>query len=87
MRQSKITYYPSLSVMENAKKNGVSEAAVRYYIKSNHIDRRAEEKARIIADCRKYYAYHPQSVQEQNGDRHQVWAIHDTEVLGLYHYR
>ena len=46
MRQSKITYYPYLSVKENAKTNGVSEAAVRYY------DRRAEEKAQVIADCR-----------------------------------
>ena len=52
MRQSKITYYPYLSVKENAKTNGVSEAAVRYYIKANHIDRRAEEKAQVIADCR-----------------------------------
>lgn len=61
MRQSKITYYPSLSVNENAKKNGVSEAAIRYYIKANHIDRRAEEKAQIIADCRKYFAFHPKA--------------------------
>ena len=61
MRTSGITYYPSLSVKDNAKKNGVTEAAIRYYIKVNHIDRRAEEKARIIADCRKYYAYHPKA--------------------------
>ena len=61
MRHSKIIYYPSLSVEDNAKKNGVSVAAVRYYIKANHIDRRAEEKARIIADCRKYLSFHPRA--------------------------
>ena len=61
MRQSRITYYPSLSVRDNAKKNGVSEAAIRYHIKTNHIDRRAEEKTKIIADCRKYLAFHPRA--------------------------
>ena len=61
MRQSKITYYPSLSVKENAKRNGVSEAAVRYFIKANHIDRRAEGKVQIIAVCRKYFAFHPKA--------------------------
>lgn len=61
MKRSKIVYYPSLSVEDNAKKNGVSVAAVRYYIKANHIDRRAEEKARIITNCRKYLSFHPRA--------------------------
>lgn len=65
MRHSKIVYYPSLSVEDNAKKNGVSVAAVRYYIKANHIDRRAEEKAQIIADCRKFYTFHPKASKSE----------------------
>ena len=39
MRESKIQYNPSLSVAQNAKRNSVSEAAIRYYIKVNNIDR------------------------------------------------
>mgnify|MGYP007037165519 CR=1 FL=1 len=39
MRESKIQYNPSLSVEENAKRNNVTEAAIRYYIKVNNIDR------------------------------------------------
>lgn len=61
MKNSKIVYDPSLSVKDIAQKNGVSIAAVRYYIKVNHIDRRAEEKSRIIAACRKYLSYHPKA--------------------------
>lgn len=59
MRHSKIIYYPSLSIKGNAKKNGVSIAAIRYYIRANNIDRRAEEKYRIITKCRRYYTRHP----------------------------
>lgn len=65
MRESKITYYPTLSVKENAKKNGVSEAAVRYYIKTNNIDRRYERKLNIIAECRKYLKKHPKATREE----------------------
>lgn len=43
-----IRYNPALSGAENAFKNGVSEDAVRYYIKSHHIDRRKEAAVRII---------------------------------------
>ena len=58
MRQKEILYNPSLSVKANAKANGVSEASIRYYIKVNGIDRRADEKVRKIDICRKYYRYH-----------------------------
>lgn len=58
MKQKEILYNPSLSVKANAKANGVSEASIRYYIKVNGIDRRADEKVRKIDICRKYYRYH-----------------------------
>lgn len=63
MRESKITYYPTLSVKENARKNGVSEAAIRYYIKTNNLDRRFERKLNIIAECRKYIKKHPKATK------------------------
>ena len=53
-QESHINYNPALTVKANAKKNGVSEAAIRYYIKVNHIDRRYDRTLNIIEDCRKY---------------------------------
>ncbi len=44
MKTSKITYNPSLSVKDNAMKNGVSVAAIRYYIRTNGIDRRYDSQ-------------------------------------------
>ena len=49
-------YYPELSIVENAAKNGVSIHAVRQYIKLNKIDRRTDEQLRkhaIILDQHK----------------------------------
>lgn len=40
--KSKIVYNPYLSVKENAENNGVSIAAVRWYIKVNGIDRKLD---------------------------------------------
>lgn len=54
-RVSHIQYNPNLTVQQNAKDNGVSEAAIQYYIKVNRIDRREERKIKIIEDCRKAY--------------------------------
>ena len=58
-RESKIQYNPSLSVKQNAKKNGVSEAGIRYYIKVNAIDRWYDRKKEMIDKCRKYIKKHP----------------------------
>ena len=58
MKRKEISYNPSISIKANAKANGVSEASIRYYIKVNGIDRRADEKVRKIDICRKYYRYH-----------------------------
>lgn len=70
-RKSKIQYNPALSVTENAARNGVSEAAIRYFIRTNSIDRKFDRKQQIIADCRKYLQHHPkatwQEVQQNTG--------------------
>lgn len=65
MRVSRIIYNPNLSVEENAEKNSVSQAAIRYYIKVNHIDRRAEEKIKIISACRRYFSSHPEASKSE----------------------
>ena len=65
MRESKIQYYPSLSIKENAKKNHVTEAAIRYFIKVNNIDRRYERKQNLIDSCRKYLKKHPHATRTE----------------------
>lgn len=64
-RESKIQYNPALSVKENAKRNGVSEAAIRYHIKVNEIDRRFDRKQNVIEDCRKYLKKHPDATWDE----------------------
>ena len=49
----KISYNPSLSIRENAARNGVTEDAIRYHIKRNSIDRRNDTKVKVINECRK----------------------------------
>lgn len=70
-RESRIQYNPALSVGEIAKRNGVSVAAVRYYIRVNDIDRRYDRKQNVIEDCRKYLQKHPKAtwheVQKKTG--------------------
>lgn len=65
MRESKIQYNPSLSVKENAKRNNVTEAAIRYYIKVNNIDRRFDRTQNLIADCREYLRKHPKATKAE----------------------
>ena len=63
MRKSKIRYNPSLTVKENAKKNGVSVAAIRNYIKVNRIDRRADRLMNLVENCRAYLKKHPNATK------------------------
>lgn len=65
MRESKIQYNPSLSVKENAKRNNVTVAAIRYYIKVNNIDRRFDRTQNLIADCREYLRKHPKATKTE----------------------
>ncbi len=72
MRTKKpIKYNPTLSIKANAIKNGVSEATIRYYIKTELVDRRYERKQNIISDCQKYLKKHPNAsrneIQKQTG--------------------
>lgn len=56
MRKSKIVYNPLLSVKENAENNRVSEAAIRWYIRTNGIDRKRDNAIiiqRAIKDIKK----------------------------------
>lgn len=64
-RVSKIQYNSKLSVAENAKKNGVSEAAIRYYIKVNDVDRNHQRKQNIIDTCKKYLKKNPNASQQE----------------------
>ena len=70
-RVSTIHYNPSFTVKENAKKNGVSEAAIRYHIKTQGIDRRFDRKQNVIDDCRNYLKKNPgatwKEVQQKTG--------------------
>lgn len=65
MRRSKIIYDPKLSVAENAEKNGVSIAGMRYYIKVNGIDRRQEAKMNIVNDLKKYLKKNPNATRDE----------------------
>ena len=65
MRDSKIQYNPSLSVKENAKRNGVSEAGIRYYIKVRGIDRALDRKLNIIQECCNYLKKHPKASKRE----------------------
>ena len=62
-RECKIQYYPQLSIKANAKKNGVTEDAIRYYIRTRGIDRRYEEKAKILKEMETYLKQHPNATK------------------------
>ena len=65
MRESTIQYNPALSVKENAQKNGVTESAIRYYIKVNSLDRRFDRKQNLIEACRKILKKHPNTTKTE----------------------
>lgn len=65
MRRSKIIYDPKLSVAENAEKNGVSIAGIRYYIQVNHIDRQGDAKINIINSLKQFLKKHPNATREE----------------------
>lgn len=64
-RVSKIKYNPHLSISENAKINGVSEASIRYHIQSHFIDRRKEAKTNVINSIKKYLNEHPNASRNE----------------------
>lgn len=64
-RGKEIQYDSAVSVKENAKRNGVSEATIRYFIKTHYVDRRFDRKESIIEECRKYLRKHPKATQSE----------------------
>ena len=64
-RESKITYDPKLSVAQNAKKCGVTEDAIRYYIRTRGIDRRFEEKKKVLKGMKAYLKEHPNATRAE----------------------
>lgn len=64
-RETKIKYNPKLSVAENAKKCGVTEDAIRYYIRTRGIDRRYEEKKKVLKGMKAYLKEHPNATRAE----------------------
>lgn len=64
-RETKIKYDSRLSVAENAKKCGVSVAAIRYYIKTRGIDRRYEGKVKVLEGMKAYLVEHPNATRAE----------------------
>lgn len=64
----KLRYDPDMSVKENAAKCGISEAAVRKYIRVNNIDRRLDAKISLIQKIQKAKREHPNMTLRQIAD-------------------
>ena len=64
-RETKIKYNPQLSVAENAKKCGVTEDAIRYYIRTRGIDRRYEGKMKVLEELKAYIEEHPNATRAE----------------------
>jgi len=64
-RKSKIIYNPKHSIAKNAKDNGVTEDAIRYYIKSHGIDRNYERKVKTVNKIRDYLKKNPKATKEE----------------------
>ncbi len=63
--ESRIKYDPTLSVNENAERNGVSVSAVRYFIRTRGIDRRYEVKAKVLEGMQAYIDEHPEATKAE----------------------
>lgn len=60
-----IDYNPKQSIAKNAKRNGVTENAIRKYIHRNGIDRQADRLAQLIEQCRLVYKDNPEITPSQ----------------------
>lgn len=77
MRTSKINYNPALSVSENARRNNVTEAAIRYFIRTQSIDRRYDRKVAIVEDARRFLEAQPNATKAEiaSGTKHSLTSI------------
>lgn len=64
-KTSNIKYSPSLSIAENAKRNGVTEDAIRYYIRTRGVDRRYAEKKKVLKSMQAYLKEHPNATKAE----------------------
>lgn len=64
-KESSIKYNPALSIAENAKQNGVTEDAIRYYIRARGIDRRYAEKMKVLKSMQDYLDEHPNATKAE----------------------
>ena len=64
-KESSIKYNPALSVADNAKINGVSEDAIRYYIRTRGVDRRYAEKIKVLKSMQDYLDEHPNATKAE----------------------
>ena len=64
-KESSIKYNPALSVADNAKQNGVSEDAIRYYIRTRGVDRRYAEKMKVLKSMQDYLNEHPNATKAE----------------------
>lgn len=64
-RKTNFTYYPELTVKENADLNKCSEENVRYFIRSRGIDRRFDSKQVILEDIKLYLKDFPNATKQQ----------------------
>ena len=64
-KECKIQYNPKLTVKANAKKNGVTEDAIRYYIRTRGVDRRYEEKKKVLKSMKGYLEEHPNATKAE----------------------
>lgn len=55
VKKSAITYYPKLSIKENAIRNNCTEASIKWYIHAQGIDRQYDKKVRMIQLLRLAY--------------------------------
>ena len=64
-KECNIKYSPSLSIGDNAKINGVSEDAIRYYIRTRGVDRRYAEKMKVLKSMQDYLNEHPNATKAE----------------------
>ena len=64
-KASSIKYSPSHSIAENAKRNGVTEDAIRYYIRTRGVDRRYAEKKKVLQSMQAYLKEHPNATKAE----------------------
>ncbi len=69
MRKSKIVYNPLVSVAENAVNNGVTESAVRWYIRTNGIDRKRDNVIVIKRAIGELVKKHPSITTREISER------------------